>query len=125
MIVLYQIDSSLDTFSRTYPTFHPFIVFEGIGVKTQIVYNQKYGFGSFSSVSFIWWSFKSSSQSNIIEVAPLEAMELFGFAWTSLGPKYEITWIATVVFSAMVGIANISAVYMHTISCRRLGIDYR
>jgi len=37
-----------------------------------------------------------------------------GFAWTSLGPSYGIPWIAPMIFSTLVGIANYS-IYMATI----------
>jgi hypothetical protein len=41
-------------------------------------------------------------------VAPLETIGLFGFAWTSLGPDHGIPWIAPMIFSCLVGIANVS-----------------
>lgn len=41
-------------------------------------------------------------------VAPLEAIGLFGFAWTSLGPDAHVHWIAPMIFSVLVGIANVS-----------------
>ncbi|KAF2085197.1 MFS multidrug transporter [Saccharata proteae CBS 121410] len=50
----------------------------------------------------------------LLWTAPLEAIGLFGFAWTSLGPEYGIPWIAPLLFSALVGIANY-AIYMATI----------
>ena len=40
----------------------------------------------------------------LLWTAPLETIGLFGFAWTSLGPP--IPWIAPLLFSALVGIAN-------------------
>jgi len=46
----------------------------------------------------LWW---------LLFLAPLETIGLFGFAWTSLGPDYGIPWIATMIFSCMVGIANV------------------
>jgi hypothetical protein len=39
--------------------------------------------------------------------APLEPIGLIGFAWTSLGPPH-VHWIAPMIFSALVGIANVS-----------------
>ncbi|KAL6160435.1 hypothetical protein ACJQWK_09297 [Exserohilum turcicum] len=43
---------------------------------------------------------------------------LFGFAWTLLGPYYGILWIAPMIFSAMMGIANYatcqSSIYYQT-----------
>ncbi|WWC93166.1 uncharacterized protein L201_008134 [Kwoniella dendrophila CBS 6074] len=49
----------------------------------------------------------------LIFLAPLECIGLFGFAWTSLGPPHT-HWIAPMIFSALVGIANF-AIYMSTI----------
>jgi hypothetical protein len=39
-------------------------------------------------------------------VAPLETIGLFGFAWTSLGPDYGIPWIAPMIFTVLIAIAN-------------------
>jgi len=50
----------------------------------------------------------------LLWTAPLEAIGLFGFAWCSLGPTHNIPWIAPMIFSALVGIANYS-IYMATI----------
>jgi hypothetical protein len=47
-------------------------------------------------------------------VAPLEAIGLFGFAWTSLGPDYGVPWIAPAVCASLVGIANY-AIYQSSI----------
>lgn len=44
----------------------------------------------------LWW---------LLFTAPLLSLGLFGFAWTSLGPP--IPWIAPLLFSAIVGIANV------------------
>jgi hypothetical protein len=41
-----------------------------------------------------------------IPVAPLETIGLFGFAWTSLGPDYGIPWIAPMIFTVLIAIAN-------------------
>ncbi|KAI9855314.1 MAG: hypothetical protein M1824_006164 [Vezdaea acicularis] len=49
----------------------------------------------------------------LLYVAPLETIGLFGFAWTSLGPP-RVHWIAPMIFSSLVGIANYS-IYMATI----------
>ncbi|WVR08319.1 hypothetical protein IAU60_005372 [Kwoniella sp. DSM 27419] len=49
----------------------------------------------------------------LLWLAPLECIGLFGFAWTSLGPPH-VHWIAPMIFSALVGIANY-AIYMSTI----------
>ncbi|KAL2850555.1 major facilitator superfamily domain-containing protein [Aspergillus pseudoustus] len=53
--------------------------------------------------SRLWW---------LLYTAPCLPIGLIGFAWTSLGPP--IHWIGTMVFSAIVGIANYS-IYMATI----------
>ncbi|TIA69514.1 hypothetical protein E3P94_04105 [Wallemia ichthyophaga] len=50
----------------------------------------------------------------LLWTAPLEAIGLFGFAWTSLGPDYNVHWIAPMIFAAMIGIANY-CIYMATI----------
>ena len=48
----------------------------------------------------LWW---------LIFIAPLEAIDLFGFAWTSVG--LPVHWIAPLIFSGLVGITNY-AIYM-------------
>lgn len=53
--------------------------------------------------SRLWW---------LLYTAPCLPIGLIGFAWTSLGPP--IHWIGTMVFAAIVGIANYS-IYMATI----------
>lgn len=53
--------------------------------------------------SRLWW---------LLYTAPFLPIGLIGFAWTSMGPP--IHWMGTMVFSAMVGIANYS-IYMATI----------
>ena len=40
-------------------------------------------------------------------VAPLLAIGLFGFSWTSLGPPH-VHWIAPMIFSTLIAIANVS-----------------
>lgn len=52
----------------------------------------------------LWW---------LLFLAPLETLGLFGFAWTSLGPDYGIPWIAPMIFSAMVGMANVRLEMYH------------
>lgn len=42
----------------------------------------------------------------LLFTAPLEVIGLFGFAWTSMGPSRGIPWIAPMIFSSFVGIAN-------------------
>ncbi|KAI4128340.1 MAG: hypothetical protein LQ338_002785 [Usnochroma carphineum] len=43
----------------------------------------------------------------LLWTAPLETIGLFGFAWTSLGPP-TTHWIAPLIFSGMIAIANVS-----------------
>ncbi|KAF2103642.1 MFS general substrate transporter [Rhizodiscina lignyota] len=50
----------------------------------------------------------------LLFLAPLEVIGLFGFAWVSLGPSYGVPWIAPMLFSVLVGIANYS-IYMATV----------
>ncbi|KAI9665162.1 MAG: hypothetical protein M1831_002172 [Alyxoria varia] len=47
-------------------------------------------------------------------LAPLEAIGLIGFAFTSLGPLWGIPWIAPLLFAVLIAIANF-AIYMATI----------
>ncbi|KAK3169894.1 hypothetical protein OEA41_009278 [Lepraria neglecta] len=53
----------------------------------------------------LWW---------LLWTVPLLSVGLFGFSWTSLGPSYGMPWIAPMIFSVLVGIANY-AIYMATI----------
>lgn len=53
--------------------------------------------------SRLWW---------LLYTAPCLPIGLIGFAWTSVGPP--VHWIGTMVFAAIVGIANYS-IYMATI----------
>lgn len=53
--------------------------------------------------SRLWW---------LLYTAPCLSIGLIGFAWTSSGPPLH--WMGTMVFSAIVGIANYS-IYMTTI----------
>lgn len=53
--------------------------------------------------SRLWW---------LLFTAPCLPIGLFGFAWTSLGPP--VHWIGTMIFAAVIGIANYS-IYMATI----------
>lgn len=48
----------------------------------------------------------------LLWLAPLEPIGLFGFAWTTLGPP--VPWIAPMIFSACVGIANY-AIYLSSV----------
>ncbi|KAK3109531.1 hypothetical protein LTR53_017130 [Teratosphaeriaceae sp. CCFEE 6253] len=50
----------------------------------------------------------------LLYVVPLEPIGLFGFAWCSLGPGAGVHWIAPLIFTALIGIANF-AIYMATI----------
>lgn len=50
----------------------------------------------------------------LLWLAPLEPIGLFGFAWTSLGPQRGIPWIAPMIFSACIGVANF-AIYLSSV----------
>ncbi|RAL13412.1 sugar transporter [Aspergillus homomorphus CBS 101889] len=50
----------------------------------------------------------------LLYLALLEPIGLFGFAWTSLGKDYGVPWIVSMIFSAMVGIANY-AIYLSSV----------
>lgn len=50
----------------------------------------------------------------LLWLAPLLPVGLIGFAWTSLGPQYNVPWIAPLVFAMLIGAANY-AIYMATI----------
>ncbi|KAL9103666.1 MAG: hypothetical protein Q9163_001325 [Psora crenata] len=62
----------------------------------------------------LWWLLYTVAAANKDPVVPTLPLGLFGFAWTSLGPDFGIPWIAPMIFSAIVGIANY-AVYMATV----------
>ncbi|KAJ5375985.1 hypothetical protein N7509_012871 [Penicillium cosmopolitanum] len=50
----------------------------------------------------------------LLFLAPFEPIGLFGFAWTSFGKERGIPWIASMIFSTMVGIANY-AIYLSSV----------
>ncbi|TIC60652.1 MFS general substrate transporter [Wallemia mellicola] len=50
----------------------------------------------------------------LLWTVPLEPIGLFGFAWSSLGPARNVHWIAPMIFSFCVGVANYS-IFMATI----------
>ncbi|KAG9582385.1 MFS general substrate transporter, partial [Aureobasidium melanogenum] len=50
----------------------------------------------------------------LLWLAPLEPIGLIGFAWCSLGPSYHVHWIAPMIFSTLVGIANY-AIYFSSV----------
>ena len=50
----------------------------------------------------------------LLYLAPLEPIGLFGFAWTSFGKERNVHWIGSMIFSALVGIANY-AIYLSTV----------
>ncbi|KAL4975529.1 hypothetical protein BDW66DRAFT_160334 [Aspergillus desertorum] len=50
----------------------------------------------------------------LLWLAPLEPIGLFGFAWTSVGKSRGVPWIASMIFSTCVGIANF-AIYLSTV----------
>ncbi|TPX17824.1 uncharacterized protein E0L32_002925 [Thyridium curvatum] len=59
---------------------------------------RKYGSDSVPPEARLWW---------LRYVILLEPIGLIGFAWTSLGPP-RVHWIAPMIFSSLVGIANYS-----------------
>lgn len=50
----------------------------------------------------------------LLWLAPLEPIGLFGFAWTSSGNRIGIHWMPSMIFSALVGIANY-AIYLSSV----------
>lgn len=80
-----------------YVSFMPFF-------KHDQAFMARHGSGSLKPERRLYW---------LLYTAPLLTIGLFGFSWTSLGPTH-VHWIAPLVFSALVGIANY-AVYMATI----------
>ncbi|ROV90003.1 hypothetical protein VPNG_10002 [Cytospora leucostoma] len=66
---------------------------------------RKHGPDSVSPEARLWW---------LRYVILLEPIGLIGFAWTSLGPQRGVPWIAPMIFSCLVGIANYS-VYQSSI----------
>lgn len=58
--------------------------------------------GSVAPEARLWW---------LLFLAPLETLGLFGFAWTSLGPDHGIPWIAPMIFSTLIAMANVSSFY--------------
>lgn len=42
----------------------------------------------------------------LVHTAPLLGLGLLGFAWTSIGPTYHVHWVAPMMFSLMIGLAN-------------------
>lgn len=50
----------------------------------------------------------------LLWVAPLEPIGLMGFAWTSLGPGRGVHWIAPMIFSCLIGMANF-AIYFSSV----------
>jgi hypothetical protein len=55
--------------------------------------------GSVAPEARLWW---------LLFLAPLETIGLFGFSWTSLGPSYGIPWIAPMIFSTLIAMANVN-----------------
>lgn len=55
----------------------------------------------------------SDLKTDSIPVAPLLTIGLFGFAWTSLGPPH-VHWIAPMIFSCLIAIANVSGMSLTT-----------
>jgi hypothetical protein len=53
------------------------------------------------------------SVTNSSTVAPLLTIGLFGFSWTSLGPPH-VHWIAPMIFSCLIAIANVCRSRSHS-----------
>ncbi|ORX40311.1 MFS multidrug transporter [Kockovaella imperatae] len=66
---------------------------------------RRYGSKAVSPEKRLWW---------LLFVIFLEPIGLFIFAWTGIGPSYGIPWIAPMIGSALVGIANY-AIYQSSI----------
>lgn len=64
-------------------------------------------------VSFRSWYHVFDLHTDKAQVAPLLTIGLFGFAWTSLGPP-KVHWIAPMIFSTLIAIANVSGVKLLT-----------
>lgn len=75
-----------------------------IDVRRQIYVIRKYGEGARFAERRIFL---------LLFLAPLEAIGLFGFAWTTMGPAHS-PWIASMIFACLIAIANYS-IYMSTI----------
>ncbi|KAI1338597.1 MFS general substrate transporter [Xylariaceae sp. FL0016] len=60
---------------------------------------RKHGSDSVSPEARLWW---------LRYVIMFEPIGLIGFAWSSLGPKHNVHWIAPMIFSSLVGVANYS-----------------
>ena len=58
----------------------------------------------------------------LLWTAPLETIGLFGFAWTCLGPP-QVHWIAPLIFSSLVGIANVSTLPNSALTTRTVKAD--
>lgn len=66
---------------------------------------RKHGSESVSPEARLWW---------LRYIILLEPIGLIGFAWTSLGPARGVPWIAPMIFSCLVGVANY-AIYQSSI----------
>lgn len=58
----------------------------------------------------------------LLWTAPLETIGLFGFAATSLGPP-EVHWMAPLIFSCMIAIANVSVSSLRILVWRRTWME--
>ncbi|PLN77154.1 MFS general substrate transporter [Aspergillus taichungensis] len=109
------------------------IVYEqgwGFGTLAQawafIPINLAYAIGYFSYFPWFWRDQKIRKRHGddaipperrlkwLLFLAPLEPIGLFGFAWTSFGKERGVHWIGSMIFSALVGIANY-AIYLSTV----------
>ena len=71
-----------------------------------MLFSQKLDCGGCYIVSLPRKHMMNNPADQVCQAAPLETIGLFGFAWTSLGPP--VHWIAPLIFSTLVGIANVS-----------------
>ncbi len=102
--------SWLDTSSPTSLSSHSSTGTGKFDARTQMHFSQKLDCIGFYTVSFP--NLKTSTSAPyltfiFLKAAPLETIGLFGFAWTSLGPP-NIPWIAPMIFSTLIAIANVS-----------------
>lgn len=100
-------------FSATYCglAFIPIMIgyFVAYGIHLPDIWRQQYIIKKYGELA----RFAERRMLLLLFLAPLEAIGLFGFAWTSMGPAYT-PWIAPMLFTFLIAIANFS-IYMSTI----------
>ena len=81
--------------------------------------------GSVAPEARLWW---------LLFLAPLEFLGMMGFAWTSLGPQYGIPWIAPMIYTTLVAMANVGlqllvvndeSLTLHQYAIYQSSIDYQ